>query len=72
MGYPTSQREFMGDTVFAWQSEASMPIPNGFNEPTFFRIQCKIEVATDNAGTIKTSHLDGDGRACWRYANALR
>ena len=42
------------------------------SQPMYVRLYCTIEIAVDADGIFKTYHLDGQGGACWRYANALR
>lgn len=42
------------------------------SQPMYVHLQSTIEVSVDPNNAVKTYHLDGQGGACWPYANALR
>jgi hypothetical protein len=66
LGYPTEQREVLGDTVYTWSTLGPV-VANSF---MVGQLYCVIEVGTDSAGTIKEAHFHGNA-GCGPYARAL-
>lgn len=65
MGYPQSQRESLGDTLYMWSSYMTFPATQYMGAMTF---SCTIEIAVDAMGTIKTTRWWNNG-GCNPYAN---
>lgn len=75
VGYPDSQRESLGTNLYSWSKQSQLPMPNLYGPVSFFTIGCHIEVSVVLIGGVEfvdTWRLEGDGRACWQIANALR
>lgn len=67
-GYPTSQREILGDLVYVWDSVSDLPA--GYGEiPT--QMHCSIQIGTDPSGTIKNTHMEGNMGECAKFSSNL-
>jgi hypothetical protein len=66
MGYPQSQREFEGDTVYSWTSS--------YLKARFIFIHsretCTMDVGTRD-GLVKSIHYNGDGGPCGALESTL-
>jgi hypothetical protein len=67
IGYPTSQQQILGDTVYTWSTNPGAVAIGG----AAFSLYCTVQIGITPDGIIKTIHGAGNNGGCARWAGAL-
>ena len=71
-GYPDSQREIMGHTLYEWSNEGgAMAVPLYGGGVFAARLQCHVEVAVDSRLIVTSYQWSGNNAGCAAFANRL-
>lgn len=72
-GYPDSQREIMGATLYVWSNEGgAMAVPLYGGGVFAARLTCTVQVAVDKAGIITSYQWSGNNGGCAPLARRLQ
>jgi hypothetical protein len=71
LGYPSEQRQILGDTVYVWSNQPGSVAYVSGNVAFASPLWCEIQIGTNPDGTIKRWQSRGNNGGCMAYANAL-
>lgn len=71
-GYPSSQREMMGQTLYTWSNDGgAMAVPMYGGGVFAARLQCQVEVAVNSQRIITRYQWSGNNGGCAPLARRL-